>query len=111
MSCILHYKYDRIALQEHVTNARQTATQAVQAIMGTASGPYDYLPYFYSRVFSQSWQFWGFSECCEVAHFGNYEGGKFGAYFVKGGKVSVPLTSVPARCRRFLVCEGLCGHD
>lgn len=32
-------------VQEHVTNARQTAIQAVQAIKGTAPGPYDYLPF------------------------------------------------------------------
>ena len=49
--------------------------------------PYDYLPFFYSRVFNLSWQFWGFNEAQQVAHFGDFEAGKFGAFWVKDGKV------------------------
>ncbi|KAF5830518.1 monodehydroascorbate reductase [Dunaliella salina] len=74
-------------IKEHVTNARQTATQAVRAIKGKTTEPYDYLPFFYSRVFNLSWQFWGTNENAEVAHFGDFAAGKFGAYFISNGKV------------------------
>eukprot|EP01024_Parvocaulis_polyphysoides_P052058 TRINITY_DN5127_c0_g1_i4.p3 TRINITY_DN5127_c0_g1~~TRINITY_DN5127_c0_g1_i4.p3 ORF type:complete len:106 (-),score=12.39 TRINITY_DN5127_c0_g1_i4:101-379(-) len=38
--------------QEHVTNCRQTAAQAVNAIMAPKqTDEYNYLPFFYSRVF------------------------------------------------------------
>uniref|UniRef100_A0A7S3QQJ3 monodehydroascorbate reductase (NADH) n=1 Tax=Dunaliella tertiolecta TaxID=3047 RepID=A0A7S3QQJ3_DUNTE len=77
----------KLVRQEHVTNARQTATLAVKAIKGKATEPYDYLPFFYSRVFNLSWQFWGSNENAEVAHFGDFAGSKFGAYFISGGKV------------------------
>ena len=53
-----------------------------------AAGDYNYLPHFYSRIFNLSWIFYGESEGAEVKHFGDYAGGKFGAVFVKGGKVS-----------------------
>ena len=53
-----------------------------------AAGDYDYLPFFYSRIFHLSWQFYGTSAGAEVKHFGDFEAGKFGAIFVKDGKVS-----------------------
>jgi hypothetical protein len=28
-------------------------------VPGTATAPYDYLPFFYSREFNLSWQFYG----------------------------------------------------
>eukprot|EP01024_Parvocaulis_polyphysoides_P052059 TRINITY_DN5127_c0_g1_i5.p2 TRINITY_DN5127_c0_g1~~TRINITY_DN5127_c0_g1_i5.p2 ORF type:complete len:444 (-),score=72.43 TRINITY_DN5127_c0_g1_i5:265-1596(-) len=73
--------------QEHVTNCRQTAAQAVNAIMAPKqTDEYNYLPFFYSRVFDLSWKFFGQSEG-DVAHFGDYENGPFGAYWVKDNKV------------------------
>lgn len=47
--------YGQVTRQEHVTNARLTAAHAVDAIFGETA-PYDYLPFFYSRVFNLSWQ-------------------------------------------------------
>ncbi|CAI7917141.1 unnamed protein product [Closterium sp. NIES-54] len=46
---------------EHVDHARKSAAAAVQAIMAPRVTPsrYDYVPYFYSRVFDLSWQFYG----------------------------------------------------
>ena len=36
-----------------------------------APGEYDYLPYFYSRVFDFSWKFYGVNEG-NVQHFGDF---------------------------------------
>lgn len=71
---------------EHVDSARKSARHAVSAIMEPGkTGEFDYLPFFYSRVFAFSWQFYG-DPAGEVVHFGEYEDGKaFGAYWVKKG--------------------------
>lgn len=46
--------------QEHVTHARLSAAHAVSHIMDPGNTPaYDYLPFFYSREFHLSWQFYG----------------------------------------------------
>jgi monodehydroascorbate reductase (NADH) len=50
-----------------------------------STAEYDYLPFFYSREFSLSWQFYGSSEGTAV-HFGDMAAGKFGAYWVDGGR-------------------------
>lgn len=45
------------AAQEHVTNCRTSAQHAVASILAPDTvGDYDYLPFFYSRVFNLSWQ-------------------------------------------------------
>lgn len=49
-------KYGVTTRQEHVTNARGTAVQAIASILDPSTPPYDYLPFFYSRVFNLSWQ-------------------------------------------------------
>jgi hypothetical protein len=59
--------------------ARQMARQAVKAILAEERGEtppeeYDYLPYFYSRLFNFSWRFYGVNEG-RVAHFGTFEYG------------------------------------
>lgn len=73
---------------EHVDSARKSARHAVAAIMEPEkTGDFDYLPFFYSRVFAFSWQFYG-DPAGEVVHFGDYENGKaFGAYWVKKGQL------------------------
>jgi hypothetical protein len=43
------------------------------------------------------------TEDAEVAHFGDFEGGKFGAYFIKGGKVGA-LPKWPFSILLMLVC-------
>ncbi|KAL8138145.1 hypothetical protein V2J09_004146 [Rumex salicifolius] len=70
---------------EHVDSARKSAKRAVTAIMEPGlTGDFDYLPFFYSRVFSLSWQFYGESTG-EVVHFGDFSGKRFGAYWVNDG--------------------------
>eukprot|EP01023_Acetabularia_acetabulum_P012221 TRINITY_DN1571_c0_g2_i1.p1 TRINITY_DN1571_c0_g2~~TRINITY_DN1571_c0_g2_i1.p1 ORF type:complete len:453 (-),score=98.52 TRINITY_DN1571_c0_g2_i1:435-1730(-) len=78
---------DVVQRQEHVQNCRETAKQAVDAILSPSeTQPYNYLPYFYSRVYDLSWKFFGSSDG-EPVHFGDYEKRPFGAYWVKDGKV------------------------
>ncbi|KAL4433983.1 hypothetical protein ABPG75_000424 [Micractinium tetrahymenae] len=72
--------------QEHVTCCRLTAAHVVGELLCPGGPAFDYLPFFYSRVFSLSWQFYGLSEG-EVVRHGDPASGKFGAYWVKDGAV------------------------
>uniref|UniRef100_A0A0E0K471 monodehydroascorbate reductase (NADH) n=1 Tax=Oryza punctata TaxID=4537 RepID=A0A0E0K471_ORYPU len=83
---------------EHVDCARRTARHAVSAMLDAIGsvGDIDYLPFFYSRVFSLSWQFYG-DNAGEAVHFGDIpppgdgDGAaapKFGAYWVRDGRVA-----------------------
>ncbi|XP_021648666.2 monodehydroascorbate reductase 4, peroxisomal isoform X1 [Hevea brasiliensis] len=70
---------------EHVDSARKSARHAVAAIMEpNKTDDFDYLPFFYSRVFTLSWQFYG-DNAGEVVHFGDYSGSTIGAYWVSKG--------------------------
>ncbi|KAL0540833.1 hypothetical protein IC582_020849 [Cucumis melo] len=70
---------------EHVDSARKCARHAVAAIMEPEkTGDFDYVPFFYSRVFTLSWQFYG-DNIGEVVHFGDFSGNTFGAYWVNKG--------------------------
>lgn len=51
---------------EHVAHARASAAQAVAAALGKSPAPYDYTPFFYSRVFGFSWKFYGFNRGTSV---------------------------------------------
>lgn len=52
--------YDnRRARMEHVQNARDMAAHVANVVCKGATEAYDYLPYFYSRVFHMAWQFFG----------------------------------------------------
>uniref|UniRef100_A0A0D3GWE0 FAD/NAD(P)-binding domain-containing protein n=1 Tax=Oryza barthii TaxID=65489 RepID=A0A0D3GWE0_9ORYZ len=58
--------YDRMTRVEHVDHARKSAHHCVEALLTSHTKPYDYLPYFYSRVFEYEgssrkiwWQFYG----------------------------------------------------
>jgi monodehydroascorbate reductase (NADH) len=70
---------------EHVTNARMTAAHAVRAAVSGSKDEYDYLPYFYSRVFGLSWQFFGdnVGDCVVVGDFDP----TLAAFWIKDGKV------------------------
>lgn len=81
---------------EHVDCARRTARHAVAAMLeGTGSvGHIDYLPFFYSRVFSLSWQFYG-DNAGKPCTSGTSRrpatataAPKFGAYWVRDGRVA-----------------------
>jgi len=79
--------FGEIRRLEHVDSARKTARHAVAAIMEPEkTDDFDYLPFFYSRVFGLSWQFYG-DNAGEVVHFGDYSGKSFGAYWVKDGQL------------------------
>lgn len=70
---------------EHVDSARKSARHAVAAIMEPSKTlEFDYLPFFYSRVFTLSWQFYG-DNAGEAVHFGDFSGTTFGAYWVSKG--------------------------
>lgn len=50
----------RVTRQEHVTHCRSSARHAVAHITDPGkTGPYEYLPFFYSRIFNLSWQYYG----------------------------------------------------
>ncbi|KAJ6797195.1 monodehydroascorbate reductase 4, peroxisomal [Iris pallida] len=72
---------------EHVDSARKTARHAVDAIMAPEkTGDLDYLPFFYSRVFTLSWQFYGENKG-EVLQYGDFSSGRFGAYWIDKGRI------------------------
>jgi len=53
-------KYGRSQRMEHVAHARASAAHCVKSILHPDETPdYDYLPYFYSRVFGLAWKFYG----------------------------------------------------
>lgn len=68
------------------TLRRLTAAHVARELLGQ-SATFEYSPFFYSRVFNLSWQFYGLSDGAEVVPFGDQAAGKFGAFFVQGGKV------------------------
>lgn len=78
---------------EHVGNARQTASHAVKSIYG-GTEPYDYLPFFYSRVFGFAWQFFGDSvgEPIVVGDFNP----KLAAFWVSEGNIVGVFCESPA---------------
>lgn len=86
--------YGELRRVEHVDHARKSAEQAVKAIKANEEGKsveeYDYLPYFYSRAFDLSWQFYG-DNVGDAVTFGDNDPAsaqhKFGSYWLKDGKV------------------------
>ncbi|KAG4982273.1 hypothetical protein JHK87_027022 [Glycine soja] len=86
--------YGELRRVEHVDHSRKSAEQAVKAIKAAEEGKtveeYDYLPYFYSRSFDLSWQFYG-DNVGDTVLFGDNNPAsskpKFGTYWIKDGKV------------------------
>ncbi|GAB4856421.1 hypothetical protein Ancab_014339 [Ancistrocladus abbreviatus] len=86
--------YGDIRRVEHVDHSRKSAEQAVKAIKANEEGKtiedYDYLPFFYSRSFSLSWQFYG-DNVGKTVLFGDNNPAspncKFGSYWIHDGKV------------------------
>uniref|UniRef100_A0A5B6ZP07 monodehydroascorbate reductase (NADH) n=1 Tax=Davidia involucrata TaxID=16924 RepID=A0A5B6ZP07_DAVIN len=113
--------YNEIRRVEHVDHARKSAEQAVRAIYASEEGKsideYDYLPFFYSRSFDLSWQFYG-DNVGETVLFGDNNPTspkpKFGSYWIKDGKVEenkaiakVARVQPPAESLDQLAKEGL----
>lgn len=76
----------QLTRQEHVVNCRLSAAHAMSSAMGEKVGEYEYLPFFYSRFFTLSWQFYGSSNG-DVTLFGDMSSGKFGAFWVREGRI------------------------
>ncbi|GAA0153936.1 oxidoreductase [Lithospermum erythrorhizon] len=84
--------YDRMARVEHVDHARRSAQHCVNTLLTANTHSYDYLPYFYSRVFEYEgsprkvwWQFFGdnVGEAIEVGKFDP----KVATFWVESGKL------------------------
>uniref|UniRef100_A0A1J3E148 monodehydroascorbate reductase (NADH) n=1 Tax=Noccaea caerulescens TaxID=107243 RepID=A0A1J3E148_NOCCA len=87
-------RYGDMRRVEHIDHARKSAEHAVKAIKAAEEGrliqEYDYFPFFYSRAFDLSWQFYG-DNVGQSVLFGDNDPKspkpKFGTYWVKDGKV------------------------
>lgn len=82
--------YDRTARVEHVDHARRSATHCVKALLTAQTHTYDYLPYFYSRVFEYEgsnrkiwWQFYG-DNVGETVEVGNFDP-KIATFWIDSG--------------------------
>ncbi|KAJ4774697.1 monodehydroascorbate reductase [Rhynchospora pubera] len=71
--------YNRMTRVEHVDHARKSAQHCVKTLLTAHTEPYDYLPYFYSRVFEYEgstrkvwWQFYG-DNVGETVEIGNFD--------------------------------------
>ncbi|XVE64781.1 hypothetical protein DITRI_Ditri07aG0129400 [Diplodiscus trichospermus] len=84
--------YDRVARVEHVDHARRSAQHCVKALVSAQTHTYDYLPYFYSRVFEYEgsprkvwWQFFG-DNVGETVEIGNFDP-KIATFWIDSGKL------------------------
>ncbi|KAK9202886.1 hypothetical protein WN943_013139 [Citrus x changshan-huyou] len=84
--------YDRIARVEHVDHARRSAQHCVKALLSAQTHTYDYLPYFYSRVFEYEgsprkvwWRFFG-DNVGETIEIGNFDP-KIATFWIDSGKL------------------------
>ncbi|KAF4404415.1 hypothetical protein G4B88_014871 [Cannabis sativa] len=84
--------YDRIARVEHVDHARRSAQHCVKGLLSAQTHNYDYLPYFYSRVFEYEgssrkvwWQFFG-DNVGEAIEVGNFDP-KIATFWIESGKL------------------------
>ncbi|KAK7839289.1 monodehydroascorbate reductase, chloroplastic/mitochondrial [Quercus suber] len=84
--------YDRVARVEHVDHARRSAQHCIKALLSAQTLTYDYLPYFYSRVFEYEgsprkvwWQFFG-DNVGETIEIGNFDP-KIATFWVDSGKL------------------------
>lgn len=82
--------YNRVARVEHVDHARKSAQHCVDSLLQTRQDPYDYLPFFYSRIFEYPgserkvwWQFYG-DNVGEVVEVGDFSP-KYAAFWVDSG--------------------------
>ncbi|KAF8379584.1 hypothetical protein HHK36_029025 [Tetracentron sinense] len=84
--------YNRIARVEHVDHARRSAQHCIKALLSAQTHTYDYLPYFYSRVFEYEgsprkvwWQFYG-DNVGETVEIGNFDP-KVATFWIDSGKL------------------------
>ncbi|CAI9094154.1 OLC1v1029844C1 [Oldenlandia corymbosa var. corymbosa] len=84
--------YNRIARVEHVDHARRSAQHCIKALLTANTSTYDYLPYFYSRVFEYEgsprkiwWQFFG-DNVGETVEIGKFDP-KVATFWIESGKL------------------------
>lgn len=84
--------YDRIARVEHVDHARKSAQHCIDALLTSKTSTYDYLPYFYSRIFEYEgsqrkvwWQFFG-DNVGETVEVGDFDP-KIATFWIDNGKL------------------------
>ncbi|CAK7335604.1 unnamed protein product [Dovyalis caffra] len=84
--------YNRMARVEHVDHARRSAQHCVESLLTAHTSLYDYLPYFYSRVFEYEgsprkiwWQFFG-DNVGETIQVGNFDP-KIATFWIDSGKL------------------------
>ncbi|KAG8375013.1 hypothetical protein BUALT_Bualt10G0055400 [Buddleja alternifolia] len=84
--------YNRIARVEHVDHARRSAQHCVKSLLTAHTNTYDYLPYFYSRVFEYEgsprkvwWQFFG-DNVGETVEVGKFDP-KVATFWIDSGKL------------------------
>lgn len=84
--------YGRTTRVEHVDHARKSARHCVESLLQIRSDPYDYLPFFYSRIFEYPgsprkvwWQFYG-DNAGEVVEIGDFNP-KYAAFWIDSGKL------------------------
>ncbi|XP_057733701.1 monodehydroascorbate reductase, chloroplastic/mitochondrial-like isoform X1 [Arachis stenosperma] len=84
--------YNRTARVEHVDHARRSAQHCVKSLLTAQTHTYDYLPYFYSRVFEYEgsprkvwWQFFG-DNVGETVEIGNFDP-KVATFWIESGKL------------------------
>ncbi|KAK6137363.1 hypothetical protein DH2020_028876 [Rehmannia glutinosa] len=84
--------YNRITRVEHVDHARRSAHHCVNSLLTAHTDTYDYLPYFYSRVFEYEgsprkvwWQFFG-DNVGETVEIGNFDP-KVATFWIDSGKL------------------------
>ncbi|KAL3001757.1 hypothetical protein AAZX31_08G018100 [Glycine max] len=84
--------YNRISRVEHVDHARRSAQHCVKALLSAQTHTYDYLPYFYSRIFEYEgsprkvwWQFFG-DNVGETVEIGNFDP-KISTFWIESGKL------------------------
>lgn len=79
--------FDRMRRIEHWDNARSQGEHWARIMLGDKE-PFDHIPYFFSDVFDLSWEYWGDQEGADrVVYRGDVQGGRFSAWWLKGGKV------------------------
>ncbi|XP_073148242.1 monodehydroascorbate reductase, chloroplastic/mitochondrial isoform X2 [Henckelia pumila] len=84
--------YNRSTRVEHVDHARKSAQHCVKALLTAHTDTYDYLPYFYSRVFEYEgsqrkvwWQFFG-DNVGETVEVGKFDP-KVATFWIDSGKL------------------------
>ncbi|KAG5382700.1 hypothetical protein IGI04_034170 [Brassica rapa subsp. trilocularis] len=84
--------YDRMTRVEHVDHARRSAQHCVKSLLTAHTDTYDYLPYFYSRVFEYEgssrkvwWQFYG-DNVGETVEVGNFDP-KIATFWIDSGRL------------------------